>query len=196
LSGAPPPIVQATSCCTCPCYTFGGTQFKALLSPFALQLRIALCFCGVPLKLFAFSQACLASVMPRALTASLWQRLHPHGFSLQLCIASCSCGIPLAMLPLSQASKSPIDNLAAIVVGLPLLLGCHHCQAAIVALLPRATSKHPIYCCPQATLLPYSLGLPPNTPFVIAFGCCCCPCHVTNLPAYPADLHCFFIHLV
>ncbi len=89
LKCAPPPIIQATSCCACPCHTFSGAQFKPLLSPFALQSSIASCSCSVSLKMLAFS--------------FIQQRSHPHRLLLKLPINLCSCGAPLAMLALSQA---------------------------------------------------------------------------------------------
>jgi hypothetical protein len=152
--------------------------------------------------MLTFSRAYLTSVLPCALAASPWQCLHPHGLSLQSRIASSSCGVPLAMLALSQASVCPIDDQAAIAIGLPLLSGCHHCRAAIVVGLPSS---------------PYSLGPPPNALFVVVVGLHCCPillgclqmprsslplgCHcrpccVTNLSVYTADPHRLFIHLV
>jgi hypothetical protein len=84
---------------------------------------------------------------------------------------------------------------AAIVVGLPLLSGYHHCRAAIIALFPRATSKR-LICC-WTTSSPYSLGLPLNTPFVV-IGLTSLPCSLScnHLSTYPADPRCLFICLV
>jgi hypothetical protein len=134
-------------------------------------------------------------VSPCALAAFLLKRLHSHRLACnqvspwlsRLSLALCSCGIPLAMLALSRAlvaialgsrgipratlalSQGPINDQAAIVVGPPLLLGCHCCWAAIVDGLPSLLGCH---CCWAAIiiglpLLPYSLGLPPNGLFFV-----------------------------
>ncbi len=116
-------------------------------------------------------------VSPCALAAFLWKCSHSHGLTSQLCIASCSCGVPPATLASSWAllgivyclvlSQHPSGNArtltrkqtlnrqpsscrcrAAIVVGLPLLLGCHHCPIPLGYLrMPYLSSsgyEHPI----------------------------------------------------
>ncbi len=97
-------------------------------------------------------------VSPHVLAASLRQRLHSH----EQANAQLMTGLPL-LLGCNCCQ-------AAIIVELPSSLGCHCCWTAILALFPRATSKRPICCHRQATLSLYSLGLPPNTPFVVAIG--------------------------
>jgi hypothetical protein len=116
--------------------------------------------------------SCCNSVSPRALTVSLRQRSHSH--------EQCS-----------------IDDQAAIIVGLPLLLNRHCCRAAIVALFPRATSEHPI-CHWATTSSLYSLGLPSNAPFVVVIRLPLSSCSLScdNLSAYLADPHCLYICLV
>ncbi len=150
--------------------------------PWLLQLSIALCSCSIP-------QAMFASI--RALVA----------------IALCSRNVPQATLALSWGS---INDRATIVVGLPLLSGCHHCWATIVVRPPLLLGYH---CCWAAvvvglSLAPHFLELPPNGLFVVGLQCCpillgclwtpcllsslgyrCCPVPfcANSLSAYPAN---------
>jgi hypothetical protein len=139
-------------------------------------------------------------VSPCALAAFLWKRSHSHGLARnqvspwlsRSSIAWCSCGVPPATFAPSRAlvaiascsrdvpratltlSRGPINDQAAIAVGLPLSSGCHRRRAVIIATFPKATSERPI--CRWATSLPYSLGLPSNALFIIAIGLLSSPC--------------------
>ena len=139
-------------------------------------------------------------VLPCDLAVFLWKRLHSHGLARnqvspwlsRSSIAWCSCGVPPATFAPSRTlvaiascsrdvpratltlSRGPIDDQAAIAVGLPSSSGCHRCRAVIIATFPKATSERPI--CRWATSLPYSLGLPLNVPFVVIIRLLLLPC--------------------
>ncbi len=108
-------------------------------------------------------------VSPCALGAFLWKRWHSHGLACnqvspwlsQSNIASCSCGIPPATFAPSRdlvaiascsrdipratlaLSRGPINNQAAIVVGLPSS-SCYNCRrVTIVVGLPLSSGYHP-----------------------------------------------------
>ncbi len=140
-------------------------------------------------------------VLPCALAAFLWKRLHSHGLACnqvlptrlsQLSITSCSCGVPPVTFAPSWAlvaiascsrdisrvtlalSRGPIDSQAAIVIGLPLLSGYHHSWVTIVVGLPSLSGYH---CCWSAIVvglssLPHSLRLPQNGLLIVGLHCC------------------------
>ncbi len=112
------------------------------------------------METLAFGLAC-NQVSPCAFTASPRQRSHPHGL-----LSQSPCALTASLWRCLHSHEQP-----TIVVGLPSLSGCHHCQAAIVVGLPSLLGCHCCWAVVVVGLLlrPYSLRLPPNGLFLLGY---------------------------
>jgi hypothetical protein len=110
---------------------------QALTLPFCLAIK----YCLVLLRRFS-GNACIFTGL-LTIEFCLMLLWCPSGDACTLtgscCNHLCSYVVPPATLALS---RGPIDNQATIIVGPPLLSGCHHCWAAIVVGLPLLLGCH------------------------------------------------------